>query len=163
MRCSKSVFVTALILCYCWKLEAQQSQAESVVAEAEIRSLELQNASTTDPDLLKNLIADDYAMIGLDGSVSSKAQIVKAGAGESKPKITLNIRQIAYFQGSAVVVGVATVSSKRQDAPTVSVELNYTNVWMKRGGKWRLIASHMSPLHPLSAELCASLGSNGKR
>ncbi|SRR5258708_21030760 len=161
MNRSNSVILMALVasICLC-KLQAQQAPTENDVAQSEIKSLESQNASTTDAHLLTNLIADDYVMIGLDGSTTSKAQVVSAESGADKPKITLHIQHITYFQGSAVVVGSATISSQQPGGQSGSVEVNYTNVWMKRGGNWRLVSSHMSPLHPVSAELCLDQQSN---
>jgi ketosteroid isomerase-like protein len=135
-------------------LQGQQAQTENDAAQNEIKSLEAQNASSTDAHVLANLIADDYVMIGLDGSTSSKAQVVNAESGTNKPQITLHIQQITHFQGTAVVVGGATISSQQPGGHSLAVEANYSNVWMKRGGNWQLVSSHMSPLHPVPAELC---------
>lgn len=163
MNRSKGAILMALIaaICLC-NLQAQQAPTESDVAQTEIKSLESQNASTTDAHVLANLIADDYVMIGLDGSTNSKAQVVSAESGTGKPTITLHIQQITYFQGSAVVVGGATISSQQTGGQSLSVDVNYTNVWMKRSGHWKLVSSHVSPLHPVSAELCTNQTSNQK-
>jgi ketosteroid isomerase-like protein len=134
---------------------AEDGQSNSPTIETEIRALESKNASE-EPNTLRALIADDYIMVGLDGSTNSKDDVINAGSAANKPKIALHINQIKEFQGSAVVIGSASLSSQDAAGHAVNVEVNYTNVWMKRSGKWQLVSSHVSPLHPVSAEMCLS-------
>jgi len=140
-----------------YKVSDQKSEDDN--AQAEIVLLEARNASATDATVLNGILADDYSMIGLDGSKLSKAEVVNADTQPSKPKVAIKIERVKYFQGSAVVIGSATISSQ-ESGGTLKVEINYTNVWMKRGGSWHLVSSHVSPLHPVSAEVCLNQRAN---
>ncbi len=99
-----------------------------------------------DAALLDRILADEFQMIGNDGTWSTKAQQLER-VRKSKPSydsLQFVIKRLEVFEnGTAIVAGTGIVRGKDARGPYVS-EYQSTNVLIKRGGAWKAVSSHVS-------------------
>lgn len=127
--------------------------------EREIRKLldEFAQAfAQVDTVVLKNLIADDYIHTNLTGEVLNKSQWLERAkmrhadirAGKFKiDHYSYDDIRIRIYGNTAVVTGQATTTG-RQEGKELKWELRFTNVWVKREGRWQRVAFHDSRVVP---------------
>jgi ketosteroid isomerase-like protein len=85
--------------------------------------------------------ADDIMSTDPNGRVTDKAQDKKDNSGDLKfQSIELSDLKIHVYGNTAVVGGTETLKGtyKEQD---ISGKYRYTDVWVKRNGKWQVVAS----------------------
>jgi beta-lactamase regulating signal transducer with metallopeptidase domain/uncharacterized protein YchJ len=98
-----------------------------------------------DTSVFERLLADDYIGTGPDGRVENKAQAI---AEVKRQDITYTKMEIDDFRAridgnSAVTNFLGTVFFKAQGEDS-SVQYRYTCSFVKRNGRWLIIAIHMS-------------------
>jgi len=107
---------------------------------------EAANSSITrDTSVLERLLADDYIGTGPDGRVTNKAQDV---AEVKRQDITITKIEIDDFRvrvdgNSAVTNFLGTVFFRAQGGDS-SAQYRYTFSFVKRNGRWLILAIHMS-------------------
>ena len=134
-----------LILCPTFVL-AQDSQKQSDALEKEIRKLDLAEAEAIqkkDFQALDKLSSKDFT------TNSPRNEIVR-GKEELKDlmrKGVINyasfvreIEEVLIYEKTAVVMGRETIVTNENALQTI--RRRYTNIWMKRNGKWLLTARH---------------------
>ena len=108
-----------------------------------------------DVTLLDAILADEFRMIDADGNWSSKKDELDYIRG-NKPaydSLVFRVKRLDVFEnGSAIVAGEGTVKGADKDGPYVSTYQS-TNVLIKRDGQWRAIASHVSGVKRVAADL----------
>jgi ketosteroid isomerase-like protein len=128
-------------------LAAQEKDA------ANIRALELkwtESYKLHQIDILSSLLAEDFVITIEDGSVFSKAGYIthSADAAVHVQVAEMSDLKVRMHGDTAVVTGAyherGESSGKRYEYHD-----RLTDVWMKIGGKWQVVASHYSvPLKP---------------
>jgi beta-lactamase regulating signal transducer with metallopeptidase domain/uncharacterized protein YchJ len=98
-----------------------------------------------DTSVFERLLADDYIGTGPDGRVENKAQAI---AEVKRQDITYTKIEIDDFRAridgnSAVTNFLGTIFFKAQGGDS-SVQFRYTCSFVKRNGRWLIIAIHMS-------------------
>jgi uncharacterized protein (TIGR02246 family) len=122
------------------------------MAEQELRAVEAQLAqalSSVDVDQLARLWADDFVSTMVDGRVTTREKRL-ASLRAQKPDnatslIGTNEQVDVRVYGDWAVVLVTSLwlsNGKRVGDPYQA-----THVWAKRGGRWRLVAAHISEVH----------------
>ena len=115
--------------------------------EAAVRALELKWADAYKArqiTALASLLADDYVITMEDGSVYSKIGFVSQNAGQLRVDAAeMSDLKIRMHDNVAVVTGTYHERGESGGKP-YDYHDRLTDVWMKTGGKWRLIASHYS-------------------
>jgi len=98
-----------------------------------------------DTAFIERVYADDYVVIGVNGLVRDKAQVIadfKSGAlkVESFKDDELKVR---VYGDTAILTGRSTskVKDKGQDTSGQSL---FTRVYVKQNGQWKLATHHMS-------------------
>lgn len=132
------------------------AQAESgqitpfTATETELRNLNRQAAEMQvrrDVATATRLLADDYIFTQADGNVTNKAEnIAIIGSPEFVcQSLTTDDIQVRVYGDTALVLGRATMKAtyKGQD---VGGEFRYTDVWVRRAGRWQNVASHATRL-----------------
>jgi ketosteroid isomerase-like protein len=93
--------------------------------------------------------ADDVIDTDPAGNVTTKAQDRQAAAsGDLKfQSIEPTDMQVLVFGNTAVVAGVVNVKGtfKQQD---ISGKYRFTDTWVKRGGKWQVVATESTKIVP---------------
>lgn len=98
-----------------------------------------------DTAFVDRLLADDYVGIGSDGSVWTKSmQIDVLRTGELKfDSVNIDGIKVRVFGDTAVVTYGQTEKSQYQGKDT-SGRTTWTDIYVKRNGKWQLVANHSS-------------------
>jgi ketosteroid isomerase-like protein len=144
-----SIAVGVVVLVFAIAIQAQtppQTQTESV--EQELIKLEndwLQAFFKKDIAFSDRFLADDYMGTDEHGNVKTKAQEIaeiKAGAHLSTSGVQDNIKVRVY--GDAAVVTGRNIMKGLFEAKEYSSPYLWTDTFIKRGGRWQCVASHVS-------------------
>ena len=98
---------------------------------------------------LERIMANDWAGISWDGKTYTKAQTiaeVKSGT-TTVESTTMEPLKVRVFGDTAVVTGGDTEKSKYQGKDTSGRYL-WTDVFVKRNGRWQAVASHSTRVEP---------------
>lgn len=140
----RSLTMGSLLLLAAVSVHAQMGVVE------EIRKLDQERIKAqinADSAALDRLYADDFIGIGPSGTVRTKKEVLSDFASGSLKfqSITTADVQIRVYGDAAVETGLSTM--KGRDADKVVPEENrFTRVWIRQGGRWRLVANHYSNL-----------------
>ena len=83
------------------------------------------------------LIADDYVGTTQRGEVENKEQYL-ASVAVNGDMVRSDDYKVRIFGNTAIMTHRATVSGVR------NIQFRSTHIWMKRGGKWLVVAHHGS-------------------
>ena len=146
----RNLIIGSLVLLGAVSAHAQpQSQSQRGAVE-EIRKLDEERIHAqvhADSAALDRIYADDFIGIGPSGTVRTKKEVLSDFASGSLKfqSITTDDVRIRVYGNAAVETGLSTM--KGQDADKVVPEENrFTRVWIRQGGRWRLVANHYSNL-----------------
>lgn len=101
-----------------------------------------------DTKAMDAIVADDFTITFPNGSVQSKAQVLASlkgprPAGRSIKFHTEDVQARVY--GDTVILTGRVVTQYQRDGQTVSKEeQRYTDTYVKRNGRWQVVASHLS-------------------
>lgn len=144
----RSLMIGSLLFLAAVSAHAQR-QSETAVVE-QIRKLDQERIHAqvhADSAALDRIYADDFIGIGPSGTVRTKEEVLAdfaSGSLKFQSIVTDDVR-IRVYGNAAVETGLSTM--KGQDAEKVVPEENrFTRVWIKQGGRWRLVANHYSNL-----------------
>lgn len=144
----RSLMMGSLLLLAAVSAHAQPQSQRGVVEE--IRKVDrerIQAQVNADSVALDRIYADDFIGIGPSGTLRTKKDVLSDFASGSLKfqSITTDDVRIRVYGNAAVETGLSTM--KGQDAEKVVPEENrFTRVWIKQGGRWRLVANHYSNL-----------------
>ena len=127
--------------------------AQEKADAATIRALEMkwtESYKQHNIDILSSLLAEDFTITIEDGSVYSKAGYISHSADA---KVHVQIAELSdlkvRFHGDTAIVTGAYHEKGESEGKTYEYHDRLTDVWMKAGGKWQVIASHYSvPVKP---------------
>src|SRR5246127_2780100 len=96
-----------------------------------------------DNGVVANLLADDFQGTSTKGARFSKADELKDEKSErSAHECGLDEAKVHFFGDSmAVVYGREHAVGKDKSQPSAKVCQIWTDTWLKRGGKWQIVAS----------------------
>jgi len=144
----RNLVMGSLLLLAAVSAHAQPQSQRSVVDE--IRKVDrerIQAQVNADTVALDRIYADDFIGIGPSGTLRTKKDVLadfKSGSLKFQSITTDDVR-IRVYGNAAVETGLSTM--KGQDAEKVVPEENrFTRVWIKQGGRWRLVSNHYSNL-----------------
>ena len=137
----------ALVLCLLAALAIRLPAQEKSDA-ATIRALELkwtESYKQHSIDILSGLLAEDFVITIEDGSVFSKAGYIShsADAATKVQVAELSDLKVRMHGDTAIVTGAYHEKGESNGKP-YEYHDRMTDVWMKVGGKWQVLASHYS-------------------
>jgi ketosteroid isomerase-like protein len=120
---------------------------------ATIRTLEVKWAESykeRNIDILSSLLADDFVITIEDGSVFSKPGYISHSADSS---VRVQVAELSDLKvrvhGDMAIVTGAYHEKGESNGKRYEYRDRLTDVWMKIGGKWQVVASHYSvPFKP---------------
>ena len=141
----------ALIVCLLAAPAAMLAQEKSDAAT--IRSLELkwtQSYKERSIDILSSLLAEDFVITIEDGSVYSKAGYISHSADATVQVQVAELSDLKVrVRGDTAIVTGAYHERGESNGKRYEYHDRLTDVWMKIGGKWQVVASHYSvPFKP---------------
>ncbi|MGE3465747.1 MAG: nuclear transport factor 2 family protein [Pyrinomonadaceae bacterium] len=87
------------------------------------------------------MVADDYVGTTQSGEIEDKAKYLSALAPNAD-MVRSDDYKVRIFGNTAIMTHRATVEGVR------NIQIRSTHVWMKRGGKWLIVAHHGSRISP---------------
>ena len=87
------------------------------------------------------LIADDYVGTTQRGEIENKTQYL-AGVVPNADMVTSDDYKVTIYGNTAIMTHRGTVEGVR------NIQFRSTHIWMKRGGKWQIVAHHGSQISP---------------
>src|SRR5258708_2613899 len=114
-------------------------QTEIAALEERLRQAEL----GPDPSVFEELLADDAILVAQDGQPAlAKAQVVAAHQPGGGPKFTrVELSDLKILDHGAVAV---VTSKGHYEGPQFTGTLKFMRVWMKKNGRWQIIAGSVS-------------------
>ncbi|MGA8867419.1 MAG: nuclear transport factor 2 family protein [Candidatus Sulfotelmatobacter sp.] len=113
-----------------------------------IRSLELkwtESYKQRQVQMLSSLLADDFVITIEDGSTYSKTGYISHSA---EPSVRVEVAEMSDLKvrmhGNTAIVTGAYHEKGESDGKPYEYHDRLTDVWMKSGGKWQVVASHYS-------------------
>lgn len=101
-------------------------------------------------------VADDYMGTMPDGSVENKTQYLDSLKATPDDKDVADEYNVRVFGDTAIMTHRGTVTGKNP------IVYRSTHVWMKRGGKWQIVAHHSGEVpKPKSTKSSLSSASDG--
>jgi uncharacterized protein (TIGR02246 family) len=120
-------------------------------AEQEVRKLErawLDAYEQHDAKAMDAIVADDFTITFPDGSMQTKSQIldaIKAPHNPASPSLKFYTEDVqSRVYGETVILVGRVVTEYLRDGKTVKEQSRYTDTYVKRGGRWQVVASHLS-------------------
>ncbi|HEX8161837.1 MAG TPA: nuclear transport factor 2 family protein [Pyrinomonadaceae bacterium] len=119
--------------------------------EQAVRRLErawLDAYEQSDAKAMDSIVADDFEITFPNGEVQTKPQLMeqtRRPRGASAPALkfhTEGVRSRAY--GDTVILRGLVVTEYQREGKPVREESRYTDTYVRRGGRWQVVASHLS-------------------
>ena len=142
------VLATGVFLLYFAGLAAAQSDAEQAVRKLErawLDAYEMHDAKAMD-----EIVADEFFIIFPDGTKQTKpelmAQIRRASENPTTRKLKFRTEDVeAKVDANTVVLSGSVITETVVDGQVTSKQKSlYTDTYVRRNGKWRVIESHLS-------------------
>jgi ketosteroid isomerase-like protein len=96
-------------------------------------------------DILSSLLAEDFVITVEDGSTFSKAGYISHTADSSvKVQVAEQSDLRVRIHGDTAIVTGAYYEKGESNGKRYEYHDRLTDVWMKIGGKWQVVASHYS-------------------
>lgn len=132
-------------------VQAQGSKTgKEAQAEQELRKLErewLDAYENHDVEAMKRIVADDFTITYENGRVLDKAQTVgMLKPGTPKDPNTSQWTEdskVRFYGDTAIITGTYVFKGRNKDKEIMS-ESRYTDTYIKRNGRWQVVASHLS-------------------
>jgi len=140
-----TIWLVALSLALAWatNLAAQEKSDAATIRALELKWTESYKQHSI--DILSALLADDFVITIEDGSIFSKAGYISHTA-DSSTKVhvaEMTDLKVRMHGDTAVVIG-AYHEKGESNGKSYEYHDRLTDVWMKVGGKWQVVASHYS-------------------
>jgi ketosteroid isomerase-like protein len=102
---------------------------------------------TGDAAALRRYMDPTFTLTSSRGEVTGFARnLAEVAAREPRYEVFRNHDQTVRLYGdSAIVLGVTTVEGSA-DGEAFAADFQYTDTWVRRGGRWKIVASHASRL-----------------
>lgn len=117
---------------------------------AEVRALErewLDAYEKRDAEAMKRIVADDFTIYFGDGDMQTKADIVammERGKGKPAPSFTTeDVKARAYGDTVVILTGRVVTQMQRADGTKSRSADRYTDTYVRRDGRWQVVASHL--------------------
>ena len=132
--------------------QKQSARTETESVAEKIRRLDeerIQAQIHADALALDRIYADDFIGIGPSGTVRTKPQVLADFTSHDLKfqSITTDDVRIRVYGNTVVETGRSTMVGQDK-AKVVPRDNRFTRVWVRRHGRWRLVANHYSTLIP---------------
>jgi uncharacterized protein (TIGR02246 family) len=102
-----------------------------------------------DSAAMQRIVADDFTIVFPDGASQTKADILamlergRAG-GRPAPRFTTEDVQARAYGDTVILSGRVITHRKGADGTESQQESRYTDTYVRLGGRWQVVASHLS-------------------
>ncbi|HMG73548.1 MAG TPA: nuclear transport factor 2 family protein [Pyrinomonadaceae bacterium] len=146
MKLTRPCFVVLMLITSCVYAGAQDGAAQAV---QKMERAWLDAYEQHDEKAMTAIVADDFTITFPDGSMQTKSQIItslKGASGGQRPTMKFHTEEVqARVYGDTVILTGRVVTEYQRDGQTMSKEQQrYTDTYVKRNGRWQVVASHLS-------------------
>ena len=142
MRLKLLLFGVAALVCTIFGVRAQDSstaQAEKYIKECERQWAE--STASGDASQVKQFVADDFWGVDPDGSFYDKAKAISETVDGPKEFVSNHLDDVKVrFYGDAAVAQGSESWVRRTGTP-LRGRYVWTDTWIKRNGKWQVVAA----------------------
>lgn len=92
---------------------------------------------------LKEILADDFVDVTYKGGLRDKADHLVSSLAPSKSKQTLEELKVRLYGDTGIVNGLNVVVTADGAA---TYKIRFTDVFVKRGGRWRAVSAQETPV-----------------
>jgi ketosteroid isomerase-like protein len=135
----------------------QSGQVDAAQTEKELRALQDEWAVARikgDVDFLERFYAQDLRLQVMDGSVVERKddiamfdRIRRGDPDTIKPEYIKDVdMKVSAYCDTGVVTGVENLKGKYPGGIYGEMALRFTNVFVRRDGRWQLVLSHSTPV-----------------
>jgi ketosteroid isomerase-like protein len=138
-----ATLVVCLLMASATRVPAQERSDAATIRALELKWTESYKQHSI--DILSSLLADDFVITIEDGSIFSKAGYISHTA-DSKVRVQvaeMSDLKVRMHGDTAIVTGAYHEKGESNGKP-YEYHDRLTDVWMKTGGKWQVVASHYS-------------------
>src|SRR6266852_6280456 len=99
-----------------------------------------------DSSVAQSFVASDFNGVYWDGRMMSKSGVIseiKKDKDTYKSAANEKLTVRSYGPGVAVVIGTAHEKGTTRDGKPFDRTFRFTDTWVKRGGQWQCVASHV--------------------
>lgn len=144
----RGITITMLLLCLVLGSGTQLMAQEKGDAGSTIKSLELKWTDAYKQrriEILSSLLAEDFIITVEDGNTYGKAGYISHSADSSVHVLIAEMSDLRVrVHGDTAIVTGAYHEKGDSNGKPYEYHDRLTDVWMKIGGKWQVIASHYS-------------------
>lgn len=140
-------YLIVLMLIACSGQALGQDDAGQVVRKLERAWLDAYEQH--DEKAMDAIVADDFTITFPNGSIQTKSQIVAGIKNSGSPggpamKFHTEDVQARVYGDTVILIGRVITEYQRAGQPTSQEEQRYTDTYVKRNGRWQVVASHLS-------------------
>ena len=150
----KLILFVTLVTVFATNLSLGQSAKQNDALEQEIKKLDLAAADAIqrkDVAALNKLVAEDFTVNNPRNTIIKSREEVYSLIRNGVINYTSFVREpetILFYGATVVVMGRETIKQKDSASTEQTVRRRYTNIWVKRNGKWLLTARQASIICP---------------
>jgi ketosteroid isomerase-like protein len=114
-------------------------------------------ARTKNGEAVKRILADNAVLVYPDGTTATKAdevRTIESGAISAEsfemvdPKVTIIDADAAFISGRSIIKNAKYAASNQRKPIDISGEYRFLDVYVKRDGRWQVIASQATKILP---------------
>jgi ketosteroid isomerase-like protein len=138
-----AVLVLFLLAASAIRLPAQEKSDAAAIRALELKWTE--SYKQRNIDILSSLLAEDFVITVEDGNIYSKAGYISHSADASTHVQVAELSDLKVrIHGDTAVVTGAYHEKGESNGKSYEYHDRLTDIWMKVGGKWQVVASHYS-------------------
>jgi ketosteroid isomerase-like protein len=139
-----SILFSAVLFISSTSLVFAQSDQEKIAIEQEVKKLDLEHADAVlrgDQEAMNKYWTEDFIVTNPFNEIDQADRIKKGIVTYSS---FIRESEVIKVHGNTVIVMGKEIVVPKGSSPDAGKTINrrYTNIWMQRDGKWRLIARH---------------------
>ena len=146
MKPVKTCLIALMLIAGCGHVMAQEDAGQAV---QKLERAWLNAYEEHDEKAMDAIVADDFSITFPNGSMQTKAQIMtslKRPRSPGGPAMKFHTEEVrARVYGDTVILTGRVVTEYQHDGQTTSKEeQRYTDTYVRRNGRWQVVASHLS-------------------
>lgn len=137
------IFGLLLLTISAWPQSKGTAASEKAVAALEQQWLKAQQ--TSNPDLIKPLLADRFIETTSDGKTMGKAEALAGTKAAKYQSAEYGDVKVSVFGNTAIATGEFKGKGTDENGKPIASPERWTDTWVKMpNGKWQCVASHAS-------------------
>jgi uncharacterized protein (TIGR02246 family) len=146
MKPVKTCLIVLMLIASCGQVLAQDDSGQAV---QKLERAWLNAYEQHDEKAMEAIVADDFTITFPNGSIQTKAQImaaIKNPRPPDRPAMKFHTEDVKarVYGDTVILIGRVVTEYQRAGQTTSKEEQRYTDTYVKRNGRWQVVASHLS-------------------